>query len=156
MIALSLFEQGYVIIGQELSLQLLNKHPEYILPKQILAYTHIILHEWREAKSYFIEIMSLDPENSNHYQFFIGVSSYRMNNFTDAILYLSQINEKAIHSDAIRYKLLSYLALKDHNNTAKQFKSVLGRTDIRESDMLLFWEKAIFEPYATNIDCYLL
>lgn len=156
MIALWLFENGYIALSQELSLRLLQSYPQYILPKQILAYTHIVLHEWRTAKSYFTELIAVDPDNSSHYQFFVGVSSYWMNNPTDTILYLSQIDESVLYSDAMRYKILSYLQISDYSNASKQLKALLGKADMRNADFILLFEKAIFEPYTKKTDYSIL
>lgn len=156
MIALWLFENGYITFSQELSLRLLQSYPQYILPKQILAYTHIVLHERRTAKSYFTELIAVDPDNTSHYQFFVGVSSYWMNNPTDTILYLSQIDESVLYSDAMRYKILSYLQINDYSNASKQLKALLGKADMRNADFILLFEKAIFEPYTKKTDYSIL
>lgn len=153
MITLWLFEHGYTIIAKQLSLQLLASYPDYILPQQILAYSHIILKERREAKSYF-HLKSYewaDSSNSTTYQFFVGVSSYRMNDYVNALLYLNQIsNNTTLSTDIIRYKILSYIAIKDYNKLVKQFVELLWKADLRASDMLLFWEQAYSEPYSKN------
>ena len=157
MITLWLFEHGYTIISKQLSLQLLASYPNYILPQQILAYSHIILKERREAKSYFLNLMNSDNSNSTTYQFFVGVSSYRMNDYVNALLYLNQIpSNTTLSTDIIRYKILSYIAIKDYNKLVKQFVELLWKADLRASDMLLFWEQAVFEPYSKNTDYEIL
>ena len=101
-------------------------YPNYILPQQILAYSHIILKERREAKSYFLNLMNSDNSNSTTYQFFVGVSSYRMNDYVNALLYLNQIpSNTTLSTDIIRYKILSYIAIKDYNKLVKQFVELL-------------------------------
>ena len=147
MIALALFQHGYTTIAQQFSLAILQSHPNYILPKQILAYTHIVLHDRREAKSYFLDLMTTDPGNIGLYQFFVGVSSYWMKNPTDAILYLSQIPNEAITSDVIRYKILSYISLNDTNKLAESYQQFLSKSNVNAADLILFWETTIFEPY---------
>jgi len=49
MIALSLFENGYTRLAQTLSLSILADYPDYILPQQILSYSALLAHEWRES-----------------------------------------------------------------------------------------------------------
>ena len=156
LLALSLFQYGYPYLAQQLSLQLLVKQPNYILPKQILAYSHMILHEWNQAQSYFLQLIADDPKNIPTYQFFAGVCSYRLEKYTDAILYLNQIPSQDTLSDAIRYKILSYIAIKDRTNTAKQMKYLLWQQDINNSDMMLVREQTVFQPYMNWSDYYIL
>jgi len=70
MIALGMFQYGYPYIAQQLSLNLLLEYPNYILPKQILAYSHMILHEWSQAQNYFLQLIESDEKNISTYQFF--------------------------------------------------------------------------------------
>jgi hypothetical protein len=85
----------------------------------------MILHEWSQAQSYFLQLISNDNKNIYNYQFFAGVCSYWLEKYPDAILYLNQIPTNKIVSDTIRYKILSYIAIKDYTNTAKQMKYLL-------------------------------
>lgn len=156
MLTLGLFEHGYIILSQQLSLDILKSYPNYILPKQILWYTHIILKQRREAKAYFLDLITFDPANSAYYQFFVGVSSYWMQSYVDAILYLTQIPSDFAVIDVTRYKILAYLQLKDPVKVVKSMKELIGKTDIRSADFLLFWEQAIFEPYMKKWDYVIL
>lgn len=150
MIALWLFQYGYPYVAQQLSLNLLLEYPNYILPKQILAYSHMILHEWSQAQSYFLQLIETDQKNISTYQFFAGVCSYRLSKYTDAILYLNQIPQDKLVSDATRYKILSYIAIQDRANVAKHMKALLWYVDINNSDMMLAWEQIIFEPFMSD------
>lgn len=147
LIALSLFQHGYPFLSQQLALNILKDNPNYILPKQILAYTHMILHQRSQAQSYFTQLINNDNTNIHNYQFFAGVCSYRLGNYTDTILYLNQISSDHIISDVIRYKILAYIALKDDTNAAKQMKTLLSQSDIQNTDMILAWENMVFIPY---------
>lgn len=148
-ISLSLFQYWYPYLAQQLSLNILSQYPNYILPKQILAYSHMILHERSQAQSYFLQLITTDSKNIHNYQFFAWVCAYRLEKHTDAILYLNQIPSDKVVSDAIRYKILSYIALQDYTNTTKQIKYLLGQTDVSNSDMMLVWEQTVFIPYIT-------
>ncbi len=150
MIALGLFQYGYPYVAEEFSLRILQNHPNYILPKQILAYSNMILHNWRSSQSYFLQLIEQDPGNESSYQFFAGICAYRLWEYTDAVLYLDQIPQEKRSSDNIRYKLLSYLALKDRKNVAKSFQSLLDSDDIKNSDIILAREQMVFLPYLTN------
>lgn len=146
-IALSLFQHGYPFVAQQLSLAIVEQHPNYILPQQILAYSNMTLHQWSQAQSYFLQLITQDSKNITTYQFFAGVCSYWLGKYTDAILYLNQIPVNAIISDIIRYKILSYIALEDWTNTAKQMKNLLTQNDISNADMMLIRENTVFKPY---------
>ena len=150
LIALWMFQYGYPFVAQQLSLELLVEYPNYILPKQILAYSYMILHDWSKAQSYFLQLIETDPKNVSTYQFFAWVCSYRLGKYTDAVLYLNQITQDKLVSDAVRYKILSYIAIKDWLNVAKQMKALLWYTDINNSDMMLTWETIIFEPFMSD------
>lgn len=147
LITLSLFEYGYPYLAQQLSLNILAQYPKYILPQQILAYSHMILHERSQAQSYFLQLITNDSKNIHNYQFFAWVCAYWLEKYPDAILYLNQIPTNKIVSDAIRYKILSYIAINDYTNTAKQMKYLLWQTDVNNSDMMLVWENTVFIPY---------
>jgi hypothetical protein len=107
----------------------------------------MILHQRSQAQSYFTQLINNDSKNIHNYQFFAGVCSYRLGEYTDTILYLNQISTEHIISDVIRYKILAYIALKDDSNTAKQMKYLLGQADIQSADMILVWENIVFIPY---------
>ena len=85
----------------------------------------MILHEWSQAQSYFLQLIETDQKNISTYQFFAGVCSYRLSKYTDAILYLNQIPQDKLVSDATRYKILSYIAIQDRANVAKHMKALL-------------------------------
>lgn len=156
MIALGLFQYGYPYIAQQLSLQLLLLYPDYILPKQILAYTYMILQDRSQAKSYFIQLMRSDPNNRSSYQLFAGIASYWMEDYKDAILYLNQINNEDMVSDVIRYKILSYINLEDWSHAARNFKALLAYSDIDASDIIFTREQFVFKPYILWEDFSLL
>lgn len=150
MMTLAMFQYGYPGLAQEMAIHLLVQHPGYILPKQILAYSHMILQDWRQATSYFLELIEQDPANIHTYQFFVGVCSYWLGEYTNTVLYLDQIPQDKILSDATRYKLLAYIKIEDWGNVARQFKALLEYSDIKPTDMMLAWEHMIFEPYILN------
>lgn len=145
-----MFQYGYPYLSQQLAFRILAEQPNYILPKQILAYSNLILQEWSQAQSYFLQLISDDPKNISNYQFFAGVSSYWIGKHTDAILYLNQIPNDRITSDMLRYKILSYIALKDRKNATSIMKFLSNQEDINEADMMFAREEIAFKPYITK------
>lgn len=156
MIALSLFENGYTRLAQTLSLSILADYPDYILPQQILSYSALLAHEWRESAWYFEKLLISDQHNSSSYHFFRGVSAYWLGEYESAILSFSQIETTRITSDTIRYMINSYLAFGDANGASKSFKSLLSRTDMHNADMMLAREKIVFAPYMYSQDYAIL
>ena len=156
MIALSLFEHGYVRLAQTISLAILAQDPHYILPQQLLAYSALLTHEWRQAAWYFDKLIDDDVSNIATYQFFRGITAYWMGEYKNAILFFTQIDNSRITSDTIRYIISSYLALDDHNGASKSFKSLLSQPDMHNADMMLAREKIIFEPYMYQKDYSIL
>lgn len=156
LIALSLFEHGYIRLAQLLALQTLSYNANYILPQQLLAYSALLAHEWREAAGYFDKLLTNDPHNTSQYQFFRGVCAYRLSEYANALLFFAQIDSSQITSDTIRYMINSYLALQDYSGASKAFKSLLSKTDMHNADMMLAREKIIFEPYMYSQDYSIL
>lgn len=146
LIALGLFQYGYPKIAEHLSITILHNFPNYVLPKQILWYSNIVLRDWRQAQSYFLELIEQDPHNSSMYYFFIGIASYRMKDYKNSILYLDQIPLIDRISDIVRYKILSYHELGDNKNLARQLRSLLKYDDLSASDMILARESLVYEP----------
>ncbi len=147
LIALWVFQYGYPYLAQQLSFRILAKQPNYILPIQILAYSNMILQQWSQAQSHFLQLMNTDPKNLANYQFFAGVCSYWMGKYTDAILYLNQISASTTNTDVLRYKILSYLAIQDRRNATSVIRFMINQDGLNDADMLFAWEEIVFKSY---------
>lgn len=150
LIALWVFQYGYPYLAQQLSFRILAQQPTYILPIQILAYSNMILKERSQAQSYFLQLMTTDPNNIGNYQFFAGVCSYWMSKYTDAILYLNQISANTSNTDILRYKILSYIAIQDRKNATSVMRFMINQETLNDADMLFAWEEIIFKPYISQ------
>ena len=111
LIAHQLMNQGFFALAKKIVLPIVNEHPEYILPYQILANTEFSMGKRASAASYFSQLLKLDPQEKNLYLYMLGVCYYQIGEYSDAVLYLAQISDSRILLDSDRYLILSYLAL---------------------------------------------
>ena len=111
LIAHQLMNQGFFALAKKIVLPIVNEHPDYILPYQILANTDFSMGKRASAASYFSQLLKLDPQEKNLYLYMLGVCYYQIGKYSDAVLYLAQISDSRILLDSDRYLILSYLAL---------------------------------------------
>jgi tetratricopeptide (TPR) repeat protein len=131
-----------------MSAQILQKNENYILPYQILAYSHFVLNNRLVAKEYLLKLSDLDPSNKQRYLFMLGVSSYWMNQARDSIVYLGQVTDEASKSDVLRYQLLSYQRINDAVNQARSIQQLLARPELQQSDFATIFDLFFFVPYS--------
>ncbi len=148
LIALDLMNQWYFKVAQQMSAQILQKNENYILPYQILAYSHFVLNNRSVAKEYLLKLSELDPPNKQRYLFMLGVSSFRMDEPRDAIVYLWQVTDAVTKSDVLRYQLISYQRISDSVNQARSIQQLLARPDLQQSDFGTMFDLFFFDPYA--------
>jgi len=120
-----LLKNGYFSIASKLALEVLNKDPSYTLPYQILAYKHFLTQSWEPALQYLLQLRDLDPKNEATYVFMIGVSSYWLDKYEQAALYLKQVEYPAYTLDAQRYLALSYIAMDNTQDTINTRQAML-------------------------------
>ena len=147
LIAHQLINQGFFALAKKIVLPIVNEHPEYILPYQILANTDFSMGKRASAASYFSQLLKLDPQEKNLYLYMLGVCYYQIGKYSDAVLYLAQISDSRILLDSDRYLILSYLALGEKDRVIAWWKRLLGYTAIKESDFYSFFEEMLRKPY---------
>ena len=103
LIAHQLMNQGFFALAKKIVLPIVNEHPEYILPYQILANTDFSMGKRASAASYFSQLLKLDPQEKNLYLYMLGVCYYQIGKYSDAVLYLAQISDSRILLDSDRY-----------------------------------------------------
>ncbi len=145
--ALQLLKNGYFSIASKLALEVLTKDPSYTLPYQILAYKHFITQSWEPALQYLLQLRDLDIENESTYVFMIGVSSYWLEKYEQAALYLKQIESSAHVLDAQRYLVLSYLAMDNTTDAISVRQNILGNPQISEEDFYNYFVEVFYKPY---------
>ena len=92
LVALSLLKNGYFSIAKKLALETALRDSKYILPYQILAYTHFLTNNRETATEYFLKLADFDTTNKDLYQFLIGIGYYRSKKYDQAVLYLTQVH----------------------------------------------------------------
>lgn len=145
--ALQLLKNGYFSIASKLALEVLNKDPSYTLPYQILAYKHFLTQSWEPALQYLLQLRELDPEHEATYVFMIGVSSYWLEKYEQAALYLKQVEDPAYALDAQRYLVLSYLAMDNTTDTISVRQTMLGNPGISKEDFYNYFVEVFYKPY---------
>lgn len=148
LIALDLMHDWYIKIAQQISARILLIKDSYILPHQILAYSHFVLNNWTVATQYALWLLDLDSVNRQRYLFMLGVSAYRQAKYKDAVMYLNQVRDSELMSDARRYMLLSYQSLWDTKMIASTIQILLGQSYIEPSDFGTMFDILFYQPYA--------
>lgn len=147
LVSLFLLKQWYFTLAKKLSLAALATSPDYILPYQILAYANFLSNTWDVAAEYFSKLANFDTANTARYTFLVGVSYYRMGDYSNAILYLRQVKNPSLLTDVYRYQVLSYIAIDDMDNAVDIWQHLLGQKDIKMSDMVQFFTSMYYAPY---------
>ncbi len=143
--ALTLLQYRYVSIAQKVALDVLYEDDNYILPYQILAYSHFLRKERKKSASYTRDLLARDTEQRSMYQFLLGVIAYREWKYQEAILYFVGVDESYLRSDMYRYLMLSYHALGDEKSAVANMENLLGEK-MEPSDYYSYFLMAYFEP----------
>lgn len=143
--ALTLLQYRYVTIAQKAALDILYEDDSYILPYQILAYSHFLRKEWKKAASYTRDLLARDTDQRSMYQFLLGVIAYREGKYQEAILYFVWVDESYLRSDMYRYLILSYHELGDYKNVIINMENLLGE-NMEPSDYYSYFLMSYFEP----------
>ncbi|GHW02528.1 hypothetical protein AGMMS50249_3140 [candidate division SR1 bacterium] len=149
LISIELFNQGLFYPAKVLALNAVSQNTKYILPYQVLAYSNFFSNSRDAAIEYFTTLKSLDPESNDKYTFFIGIAHYRAENYTNSVLYLSQIKSTSIYyPDIQRYLILDYLSLEQYSKANEVFDNLLQSGKINASDFYSYFSEVFFKPYA--------
>lgn len=147
LIALAALKNGYFNIARKLAVETVLQDEKYILPYQILAYSHFLTNNWETAIEYFLKLADFDKKNQWMYQFLIGVSYYRNKNYTSSILYLSQPTEEKYKTDILRYLLLNYIQIEDTSKMITTRQKLLEQTDLSPSDFFSYFYNVFYKAY---------
>jgi|GEM_PF-457076 len=148
LVSLALLKNGYFSIAKKLALETALEDNKYILPYQILAYTHFLTNNRETANDYFLKLADVDISNKDLYKFLIGISFYRSKEYDQSVLYLSQVDETGLQTDAYRYLILSYGSLEDAKNMTDTRQKLLGQADMTGSDYYDYFYQAFYRPYS--------
>jgi len=162
--SLLLLKNWHFSISKKIALDVLNQNDEYVLPYQILAYSHFLTNNRETAIEYFFKLADFDPRNGSLYKFLIGTSYYRMWKNEESVLYLSQVEKTAINQatidqkkedfdanivlwDVYRYMLLNYIQLEDYDRSIRIWNKLLWQQDLNSADYYTHFFQVLYIPF---------
>jgi len=145
-IALTLMKNGYYSIAKKIATNTVLQNSSYILPYQILAYSHFMTQNRDTAIEYLLLLRNLESKQAQRYIFLIGVSHYRKGDYTQSILYLNQVTAAWLVIDAYRYMFLSYVQWWEYGRAHATRQKLLGNTSIMKNDFYSYFYTVFYEP----------
>ncbi len=147
LIALTAMKNGYFSLANKLAVDSIIEDNQYILPYQILAYSNFLTNNREKSIENFYELVKLDSENQDKYNFYIWVSYYRWWNHRESILILSHLmDNEAYKTECYRYLISNYQALWDDSKTIQVRKKLLWQDDLSKSDFKNFYDIVFYRP----------
>lgn len=150
LIALALYKQWYTKISQQVSARVLLLDWNYILPYQILAYSHFVMENRDVAKSYINQLIELDVQNSMQYKLMLWIISFNQKKYNESVLFLSDVNSWDWLLDSIRYRLASYYEIQNFWEIKKLYLKLIDVKWVLWDDYLSFFEHFIYDNYFSN------
>ena len=159
LVSLNLLKHWYFSISKKTALDVLKQDDSYILPYQILAYSHFLTNNWDTAVEYLFKLVDFDPQNESLYTFLLWISYYWMDKPEQSIIHLSQIEKAVLENkgigfdprdllaDSYRYLLLNYQEMDDKERMISTRKKLLWQKKLGKSDFYLFFYENLFRPY---------
>lgn len=147
LVALAALKNWYFTLARKIALETILQDDNYILPYQILSYAHFLTNNRDTAIEYFLKLANFDKKNTETYQFLVGVSYYRKNDFTSSILYLAQNKSSKNQTDTLRYLIINYLEIDEYSKAIESWQKLLGQTDIKNSDFFLYFYQTFYKGY---------
>jgi hypothetical protein len=147
LIAYELMNQWALAGAKKIAIRLVNEHPDYILPHQILANVDFLMWKWDSASRYFHQLLQMDYQERSSYLYYLWICYYHLWDYTNAVLYLAQISDSTILLDSDRYLILSYIALWESDRIFVWWQRLLWYPSVKASDFYSFYEEAFWKPY---------
>lgn len=147
LVALNMLKNWYFSIANKIALSIAIKDEAYILPYQILAYSHFLTNDRETAIDYFFKLIDINPAKEENYKFLIWVSYYRNEKYEQSVLYLSQIKWEIYKIDVYRYLILNYIAWNDTTKLVRMRQSILWQDNLQKSDFYTFFYNVFFLPF---------
>ncbi len=73
--------------------------------------------------------------------------SYELGDYSQAVMFFSQITDQKLTLDGDRYLVLSYLALQQEQKALISWQRLIGYTELQKSDFYTFFQEAFWKPY---------
>ena len=149
LVALVALKNWYFSIANKLAVYSILEDNDYVLPYQILAYSNFLTRNWDKAISYFYNLSSLDIDNKNKYDFYLGICYYWKWEYEKSLTTLYQlINDSTYKLDVYRYLLLDYEQLNKPEKMAQIRQKLLWEYNLTQSDFKYFYDTVFFTPFS--------
>lgn len=149
LVALVALKNWYFSIANKLAVYSILEDNDYVLPYQVLAYSNFLTRNWDKAISYFYNLSSLDIDNKNKYDFYLGICYYWKWEYEKSLTTLYQlINDSTYKIDVYRYLLLDYEQLNKPDKMAQIWQKLLWEYNLIQSDFKYFYDTVFFTPFS--------
>lgn len=147
LIALAMLKNWYFSISKKIALSISLQNESYILPYQLLAYSHFLTNDRDAAIDYFFKLIDINPAKEENYKFMIWIAYYRNQKYEQSVLYISQVKTKIYQTDVYRYLILNYIAWNDTDRLIRIRQSILWQDNLQKSDFYTFFYNFFFLPF---------
>ena len=148
LVSLELFNQWFFQPAKVLALYSLQQNSDYILPYQILAYANFLTNSRDTSIEYLKKLVDLDPNNSQKYQFLMGVAYYWNEKYEQSVIMLSMVQNEKLRLDADRYLIRDYLHLDQKNKLISSRNKMLWYENLVASDFYTYFYEVFYRPYS--------
>ncbi len=151
LIALTALKNWYFSLANKLAVSSVLQNWEYVLPNQILAYSNFLTNNREKSIENFYELVEIDSENQDKYNFYIWVSHYRAGQYQESIWILSKLlNNSKYKTDSYRYLLLNYKALENESKMVQVRQKLLWQDNLQESDFKTYYDYVFYRPFSQD------
>lgn len=152
LIAATLMEADYMPLAALIASNIIRTDKKYILSYEILSQVAIKERNYDDAIKYLKILFSLDSQHMSRTAFFLGKSYFWKWDYSNALVYLNQVNDEQYLTDSVRYMILTYNAQKNIAKEMDWFRYLLTEKKLTPSDYLLLYDIVFFEPYTNKSD----
>lgn len=147
LLAATLMEWWYTPLTEILANDILQTDENYILSYELLSQIAIKKHNYQIAIELLKKLLTLDPNNIARTSFFLWLSYYHTQDYTNALVYLNQVTDQQYINDAVRYMILSYYHTQQTDRMMDWFRYLLSEQKLHKDDFILLFDIAFYEPY---------
>lgn len=144
-----LLKNWYFNMAERLAEETLKRNWEYILANQILAYSNFVKGKFQTSIIYYKKLLEIDSSNYINYNFYLWVSYYWLKDYSNSIIYLSQIKKWDYIKDVYRYLILSYYNIQDYKNMIEYMKKLLNKKQLDGYDYYTFFDILFYKPFSS-------
>ena len=144
--ALHVFHEWWYQVAKVIAERWIKQNDEYILPRQIHAYSSLLLKDVADARSSLEWLMLYDEQHAELYSFLLWVVNFVSWAYPDAILVLQWVSDSLYEADVLRYLLLSYAEIEDWDSVAVNAEQLLSQDDVTRFDFYTVFDLFFYQP----------